>query len=348
MNYLLLQHPGHNRVYYNVADKLALAELKIACSRLKVTCSEIKISEIKGVRYLAFSTTEYLGTEDLNLLSKLSFIFALFQLEEINGKTFLSPIQKISYEYLDPKISTLLKYQGKTNELFTKMMLNVALLSGDFNYSDNITLLDPVAGKGTTLFEAAVYGMNSYGIEVESKLVHETGIFFKKFLERERMKHLFSKKQVSGSGKANAVNMLFFEYAKSKQEFKTPDTIKTLGLVTGNSKNAFNYFKNEKFHLIVGDLPYGIVHGNKGKNSSSSVTRNPSELLDECLPQWYKVLKKGGTIVLAWNSFLVSRVKLSEKFVQHQFDVLTQSPYDEFEHMVDKSIKRDIIVAKKN
>lgn len=347
MNYLILQHPGHNRVYYNAADKLALAELKIACSRFSVSCTEIKIREIEGVRYLEFSTTDDLGIDDLNLLSKLSFVFALFRLEIINGKVFLSPIQKTKYEYLNPKISTLLKYQGKTNELFTKMMLNVALLSSDFDYSDKITMLDPVAGKGTTLFEAAVYGMNSYGIEVENKLVLETGIFFKKYLERERLKHLSSKRQVSGSGKADAVNMLFFEYAKSKQDFKSPDAVKNLGLVEGNSKNAFNYFKQEKFHVIVGDLPYGIVHGNKGKNNGSSITRNPSELLDECLPQWHKVLKSGGTVVMAWNSFLVSRLKLGEKFVQHQFDVLIQSPYDEFEHMVDKSIKRDIIVAKK-
>lgn len=43
------------------------------------------------------------------------------------------------------------------------MMINVALLSSDFNYNDRIQLLDPIAGKGTTLFEGAVYGFDTYG-----------------------------------------------------------------------------------------------------------------------------------------------------------------------------------------
>ena len=348
MDYLLLQNPGHNRVYYNVADKLALAELKIACLRLSVRCSRIEITEIKGIRYISLSTKSHLSSEDLNLLSRLSFVFALFQLEKLNGKNIFIPLPKVTYEYLDDKIGTLLKYHGKTNELFTKMMLNIALLSSVFNYSEKISLLDPVAGKGTTLFEAAICGIDAFGIEIENKLVHETSVFLKKYLEKERFKHVFSKKQIYGSGKSNAVHLLLYEYAKSKEKFKNPDLVKRVGLVAGNSKYAFDYFKKDKFHLIVGDLPYGIVHGNKSKKNSSLVTRNPSELIDECLPQWYKVLKKGGTIAVAWNSFLVSRQKLSEIFRHHQFEVLSESPYDEFEHMVDKSIKRDIVVAKKS
>ena len=228
------------------------------------------------------------------------------------------------------------------------MMINVALLSSDFDYSENIKILDPVAGKGTTLFEAAVSNFDVYGIEIEPKAVHEVTVFFKKYLEMERLKHSSTKRQVFGTNKSNAVFIQEFEYARSKEEFKSQDLIKKLGIVNGNSKEADKYFKNEDFHLIVGDLPYGIVHGNTGAKKTETITRNPSELLSDCIPAWYKVLKKGGVIVMAWNSFLVSRQKLADIFHENGFEVLNQVSYNEFEHMVDKSIKRDILVAKKN
>jgi len=256
-------------------------------------------------------------------------------------------VRRIKYEYLDNKISTLLKYQGKTNELFTRMMINVALLSSDFNYSSQIDLLDPVAGKGTTLFEASVYGFNAYGIEIESKSVHETCVYFKKFLEKERLKHKLQKRQIYGTNKSNAADIQEFEYARSKQEFKSPDNIKKFGMVCGNTSDSYKYFKKERFQLLVGDLPYGIVHGNTGDKKAASASRNPFELLNESLPAWYNVMKTGGVLVVAWNAFLISREKLSDTFSAYGFQVLTQTPYDEFEHMVDKSIKRDIIVAKK-
>jgi hypothetical protein len=346
MNYLILQNPGHNRVYYNAADKLALAELKLASEKLSTNCNEIQIASIENIRYLSIETKDELSNSDLDILSRLSFVFAIFTFEKINNKHYLAPIKKYEYEYIDSKISNLLKYPGKTNELFTKMMVNVALLSSDFNYSDNIMLLDPIAGKGTTLYESAVYGFNSYGIELETKFVHESNIFFKKYLENEHIKHKSNTRQIFSKGKKEVINLHEFEYALTKEDFKDKKT-KKLGFINGNTLEAYKYFKKESFHLIVGDLPYGIAHGNKGKNKTGSITRNPSELLEASLPEWGKVLLKGGVIVMAWNSFLVSRQKLSELFKANGFEVLSQNPYDEFEHMVDKSIKRDIVVAKK-
>lgn len=347
MNYLILQHPGHNRVYYLSATKMALAELKIASQRLSVAVLGVDIKEIEGVSYLAVDAEKDLAKEDIDILSRLSFVFALFSLEKIEGKLYLNPIRKVNYEYIDSKISSVLKYQGKTNELFTKMMLNVALLSSDFSYDEHLKMMDPVAGRGTTLFEASVYGYDAYGVEVESKSVHDTSIFFKKYLETERLKHTLGQRQVSGTNKNNAVILKEFKYAKTAQAFKSKENRLTLGLVEGSSQFASKYFKNNTFHLIVGDLPYGIVHGNTTKKKAGSITRNPSELLELCLADWYKVLKPGGVVVVAWNSFLVSRHKLSQVFEEFGFKVLSDAPYDEFEHMVDKSIKRDIVVAKK-
>lgn len=345
--YLILQHPGHNRVYYNLSDTLALAELKIVSSRLNIPSNEIEIIDIKGIRYLSLSTNGEISESDLELLSRLSFVFALFKLETINDKIYIQPILKKEYEYIDSKISSLLKYPGKTNELFTKMMINVALLSSDFSFKDSIQLLDPVAGKGTTLYEGTIYGFDVTGIEIESKSSQAISLYFKKYLENERYKYSLSKKQVFGKNKNEGVFAEIFEYALNKENFKTESLRKKLNIITGNTTQTSKYVKNNHFHIIVGDLPYGIAHGNSASKKSNSITRNPSELLEQSLPEWFKVLKKGGVVVIAWNAFVINRSKLSEVFKINGFEVLTKTPYSEFEHLVDRSIKRDIIVAKK-
>lgn len=339
MDYLIMQHPGHNRVYYLSADKMALAELKIASQQLSALPQCVDVVTIEGLRYLHLRTAEVLSEADIELLSRLSFVFALFRLRKVDEQQVLVPMRRSQYESIDGKISTIQKYAGKTNELFTRMMLNVALLSSDFSYENAITILDPVAGRGTTLFEAAVYGFDAYGIEIMPKSVHETAVFFKKFLENERLKHTAVQRQVSGGSKKEAVLMKEFKYNTTQS--------RRLGLVEGNTQEASKYFKANTFNLIVGDLPYGVAHGNNPQKKGKSITRNPSELLQACVADWHKVLMQGGVVVVAWNSFLVSREKLSEVFVKNGFQVLTDSPYDEFEHMVDQSIKRDIVVAKK-
>ncbi len=345
--YVILQHPSHNRVYYNLSAKLALSELQIASLRLEVVCTKIEITNIGNVRYLLLETDKNLTRKDLKILSRLSFIFALFKLEQLGEQTCFIPLSRDRYEFVDGKISSLLKYQGKTNEVFTRMMLNVALLSSDFHYDQPIRILDPVAGKGTTLFEGLIYGFDAFGIEVDNKSVHAASTFFKKYLETERFKHQAHKRQLYGKKKSEATFIQEFEFARSKEEFKKEDLRKKVGIVVGNAQEAFKYFKKDLFHLIVGDLPYGIAHKNSTQKNTAAFIRNPFELLKASLEEWHKVLKKGGVVVIAWNAFVLSKSKLTSLFLEYGFEVLKESPYDGFEHMVDKSIKRDILVAKK-
>jgi hypothetical protein len=346
--YAILQNPGHNRVYYNLAGKLAVAELKVAVTKINQECSGIEIKDISGIRYIIFETESPLSENDFEIISRLSFVFGLFQIEMINEKPYLLPIEKYSYEYIDNKISSILKYPGKTNELFTKMMVNVALLSSKFSHNQEIRLLDPVSGKGTTLFESIVYGFDSYGVEAESKSIHEANIFFKKYLQEERFKHTIEKRLVYGNSKSDYIHSEEYSFARSKSEFKDKKYHKILSLINGNSQDCDNYFKKNFFNLIVGDLPYGIAHGNNlaGKKAQS-LTRSPEELLGTSLEAWHTVMKNGGSVVMAWNSNVISKTKLSTIFEENSFSVLSDPPYDEFEHQVDRAIKRDIIVAQK-
>ncbi|MCH2199002.1 MAG: hypothetical protein MK081_09460 [Flavobacteriales bacterium] len=347
MNYFLLQHPGHNRVYYDAAENLALAELTLASERFSTEVTNISVEELAGVRYLKLECASALSETDLQFVARLSFLFAVYQGVEVVNKVLLEPILMEDHHYIDPKISSLLKYKGKTNELFTRMMINVGLLSSAFGYEEAIRLLDPVAGRGTTLYEAAVYGYDAYGIELDQKSVHEGQVFFKKFLQEERMKHLLNKRQISGSKKSQATHLQEFTYAKDKDEFKQPDGRRYLGLIQGETQGVHDYFKKASFHLIIGDLPYGVHHAHNSEKKGPSPSRNPKELLAESIGEWKKVLYPGGVIVLAWNSNVASPKVIRELFEKAGLEVLDSEPYSMFVHQVDRAIKRDIVVARR-
>lgn len=323
--------------------KLALSELNLACQRLSSPVKDIKDESIVGIRYLSFSSKNSLTDNDLLVISNLSFIYALFL--EIDG--ILKPLKLTRLKGLPEKLSNILKYKGKTNELFTRMMINVALLSSDFDYKDEIELLDPVAGRGTTLFEASIYGFNAFGTEIEPKSVHEAQVFFKKFLQNERLKFKHEKRQVAGNKKTDATFMDEFLYAKNKEDFKDTSRVRRLGIVQGNSAMSDQFFKKNSKHLIVGDLPYGVQHGNKQGAQEKGITRSPEELVKNCLPAWSKTLKKGGVLVLAWNSFVVSKKRMLALFDSDEYENTQGEDFYSYEHMVDQSIKRDILVMKK-
>jgi hypothetical protein len=127
----------------------------------------------------------------------LSFVYAVFELRYAKPDTVLVPIRKTNPTYMPASINTILKYTGKTNEQFTRMMINLAFLCSDFTHSDHITLLDPIAGKGTTLFEGLISGYDVYGIEIGEKVAGETVRFLKKYLETEKYKHTVKTEKIS-------------------------------------------------------------------------------------------------------------------------------------------------------
>ncbi len=363
VEYAILANPGHNRVYFDASVGMSLAELTIATRHFQVACDSLHVQEVEGIRLIVFRAADHLGEADLALLSRLSFVYAIFEMSvRADGRTALLPIRRRQQGFLGEDVSAMLKYTGKTNELFTRMMLNVGILSGDFAQAEEIDVLDPVAGKGTTLLEAAVNGWNAYGIELSDKSVQEARAFFKKYLETGKYKHNMEKERISGEGKQFRAEMTRFTYSASKQAQKAGRGSR-LELVEGDSRHADRYFRRRQFHLIVGDLPYGVQHGSRISDSSAvpapgsggrhpqssggSPTRNPLELVRTCLPAWVEVLKPGGTIVLAWNQFVLERGALAEVFRIKGLTVLSDPPYDGFVHRVDQSILRDMIVVRK-
>jgi tRNA G10 N-methylase Trm11 len=327
---------------------MALAELQIACETFSRQTEGVEMLKLKGVDYLSFKTKETLSEKDLMILSRLSFFFAIFKTQMVEGNIFLEPVERIEFEHIDSKISNLLKYQGKTNEIFTRMMINVASMASGFFPGDRLQLLDPVAGKATTLYEGMVYGYDVFGVEVDAKPVHESTVFIKRFLQNEKCKYLFQQRQIAGKDKSEAIYIQQVEWEKNKTLFKEEKNRKLWGMVQGDTRNSHRYFLKNSFHLIVGDLPYGIAHGNSTHKNQKSVTRNPFEMLEQAVPAWYLLLKKGGAMCLAWNTFVLPKEKLIQLLEQSGLRVMVSKPFQSFEHLVDQSIKRDIVVAIKD
>ncbi len=342
--YAILCNPGHNRVYFESSKKMSFYELSIALESLDISFSNVKEEYIQDIFYITFESETVLNEDENTKISKLSFVFALFEIVEKEENLFKPIKLNKEYIFIDKDISSILKYTGKTNEIFTNMLINIAVNSTSTN-SENIRLLDPIAGKGTTLYEGLTCGYDVYGVEISDSVTHEAYNYVKKYLEIKRYKHTSKQEKLSGKNKSFTAKTYTFEIGKDKETFKTDK--RTLKLIAGNSAFANQYFKKNFFDVIVGDLPYGVQHGNVTKEKKPGLTRNPKELVQGAVSAWYDVLKVGGVICLAWNSFVLSYEDFQKLLEEAGFTVLDSDNYKNFEHMVDKSIRRDLIVAKK-
>ena len=338
VKYALMQNPGHNRVYFNSSGKLAKNELSALFGG---AVTEMKEEIFGGVEYITFEKEAELSDSDIILLSRLSFVYAVF---EVQNRAF-SPVTKNHSYFFSDDLNMILKYSGKTNEIFTRMMLNLAVFVSGFREQclDSLYLLDPLCGKGTTVFDGLICGYNSYGIDISEKLIGESARFLKKYLETGRYKHTLKEEKISGTGDNNVrfrSERRLFNIAKTKDDRKTDKTL-ICEFIDGDSVNTGRYYKKSTFHIIVGDLPYGIQHENA---TNGNKMRNPANLLNACMPAWSDVLKPGGSIVLAWNTFLLKREELEKVFANNKLEI---ADFSDFSHRVDQAINRDVIIGVK-
>lgn len=333
MTYWILPHPGANAVFFDASEKLSLAELALCLRTLQTPCGEVRAQTRWGVRWYGFETETPLPQSDVERLKDLSSLYALFSQE---GE-LLRPIDVETSAPFGEDLSAILKYTGKTNALFTRLMLHIAEMSLENRPAGPIRLLDPVAGKGTTLFEGLMRGWNVSGVEIVHKAAHESAIYFQKYLETEKWKHKLQKIKSHGAPTWKLV------FARDKEGLKANPG--QWLMIAGDSRNAEDYFGKAVFDLVVGDLPYGVAHGNVSGGPSPS--RNPTGLLRACLPAWRNVLRKSGVLALSWNTFVLSTVDMVALLESNGFSCLRDAPYDGLMHRVDASILRDIVVARK-
>ncbi|MEW1845990.1 SAM-dependent methyltransferase [Nonomuraea angiospora] len=334
--YALLILPAFNRVYGESSIRLTRSELAVFSTYGldgKILASEE--TTIGGVPYVTFETSEPLTQPDISLLSNLSSVYAIFGVE---GE-LLRPLSMSSLDRLSSDLITIQKYAGKTNEHFTKLLLNVTLLAGAKGLGERLSVFDPLCGRGTTLNQALMYGYDAYGLDVDGKDFEAYSGFIKTWLRNKRLKHTAETVPVRRE-RALAGRRLNVTFGLSKEAVKAGD-VQHLAVVNADTLKSRDFFKPRSFDALVTDTPYGVQHGSKG---GGGLSRSPMELLRQAVPVWAELLRPGGAMGISWNTYGGKSAELAQILDRAGLQVMD---YPDFEHWVDQAIVRDIIVARK-
>ncbi len=340
--YALLAHPGQNRVQFDEMRPLYLSEFRAVTARVSSGVSGARFEELGGAPYILFESDSDIGAEGLAAFARLSFFFTLFKLDRHTGNTALLPVEMPDCHYFPDSMGAMLKYAGKTNERFTRMMLNLARSCCDTGTQGPLHLLDTMCGKGTTLWEALADGCHASGVEVNAAWWQEAKTFLVRFMETGRYKHKASAETVRGAGGKKAADVFVLLAANDKAAWEAGDA-RAVRLACGDTRQAASFFPKESFDLLVTDLPYGVQHSGKGGERSGDI----ASLLGDSLPGWRRLMKPGGAAALSFNVHTLKREDAVALLQKHGFTVMKEEPYIGFLHRVDQGIKRDLIVAKR-
>ncbi len=343
--YLALLTPSSNRVYAGDAPAVTSAELRVlGITALGARIDQVTPTSIAGVPYLEITLDAGARPE---ILGQLAAVHALFERE---GE-LLRPVALTRTERLDDDLLSIPKYPGKTNEQFTRVLLNVTLASTAWAAqmaSRRFSVLDPMAGRGTTLSWALALGHDASGVELEPREVEAYSTFLRTYLRRKRIKHTIDLHPVRREGRQVA-ELLEAELAVDKDAFRAGDR-QSLRLYAADTLQTPDLFGKQRFDVIVTDAPYGVAHasriGGRGADSSGR-ERSPAALLEAAMPGWAAVLRTGGAMGIAWNTHGLIRADLAEICVAAGLTVCDDPPYQELAHRVDAGIHRDVLVARK-
>ena len=255
-------------------------------------------------------------------IARLSFVQGIFEVDDGNG---LHPLKVETGLRFPAHLVHGWKYQGKTNEMVTQMAINIALKYCNTGRVPQ-TLLDPMAGKGTTLLWGLRYGLGGVGIEQDTSAISALEAHLKKQTKLHRLKHSIAKGSVGPKHKGG----------KGKFLSCTMEDV-SLRLVAGDSLEAPTLLGAQRFDMIVTDLPYGVQFKGGPK-------RSPLDTVKGCARGWMDSLRGGGAMVIIYNTYQPSRHQLAAAFSSlpcqlHDFSA---------PHRMSESIVRDFLVITRN
>lgn len=335
--YAILANPGHNRIYFDTAMTIACSELEAIAGAYDIELMDIKEGDIGLPACICFNTNKKLTDEALKAIGTSSIYYALFEIVE-DG--LLRPIAPEDFKTFPESMTQILKYTGKTNEQFTRLMLNLAVSACKTNASVP-KLMDPMCGKGTTLYEGFIRGFDVTGVEIDEKWVHEIETFIVRFMKTGKYKHRIQTAKIPGPNGKKVANSFTLTASVEKEDFLAGN-FQTMQLYSADTRKTDLLLKKKSIDMIVSDLPYGVQHGTKNDGAKE---RSPLWLLQAALPAWHNALKAKGSIVLSFNEFTMKREDLATLMEEKGFNVLDDAPYIDYLHRVDQSINRNIIVA---
>ncbi len=340
--YALLVSPSANRVYARAAGALTIAELgALGETLLAGRIGDARPDEVAGVPYVTFDGD--LDDDAVAGLANVSTAFALFE-QAADGA--FRPVELRRLDCLDDDLLSILKYQGKTNELFTKLLLNVTVLASQSAcrmLTDRLRVLDPLCGRGTTLNQVLMYGWHASGVELDARDFDAYAAFLPRWLKDKRLKHTATNAKLRRDGQVLG-RRLDVELATTKEAWAAGDTI-TLSTALADTRTTAEVFRAGSVDAIVTDAPYGVQHGSHG--GEGGLQRRPLELLREALPGWVRVLRTGGAVGIAVNTHTCPRDQALALLADAGLEPRDDTAFQGFGHRVDRAIERDLVVARK-
>ncbi|MBR2571964.1 MAG: hypothetical protein IKE30_07525 [Clostridia bacterium] len=232
---------------------------------------------------------------------------------------------------LGDDLGGILKYRGKTNEAFTRFLIDLAFLFGDHRSAEPFVLFDPMCGRGTTMFEALNLGFSAIGADIRSSDLDEGARFLKKYLEEGRFKHQIRKASRTIPGGHVPLTHFTMETARGAL---------TADFLAGDAAAAAAAMGKSFCHATVCDLPYGVQHG-PGKGESLE------KLTERVLKALFSAIKPGGCVVLSFNTFTLKTNSVYGMMEKAGFEPLTGDGFDTLRHRVEQAIVRDVAVGKR-
>lgn len=292
--------------------------LEVAAAELALVLPRVEAAH-RAVAELDFLEVEA-PTEALPRLARLSWAQGLFEVRD----EVLRALDQGPGFVLPRELVWGAKYRGKTHEVLTQLVLNAALALQRTDPELPVKLLDPMAGRGTTLLWAARYGLDARGLELDERALDDLHRHVKRQTKLHRIKHKTGRGRMGRAPKGRFVEYRF-EHS-------------TLRLVHGDTRHAPDLLQGERFTALVADLPYGIEH------RSASGTRDPLPIIAAAAPGWARCLRPGGALALSFNSFLPRREALAQ--------VLSEAGLEDSgfsaPHRVSESIQREVVVFLKS
>ena len=332
MKYAFLLYPHQNVRYRASLGKLAMQELSMTLRALGHE-AEVTADERGGAAFLSFSA-EGLTERDLAMLSQLACVYVMF--EQDGGR--LIPMESRHPDYIGEDLPALLKYKGKTNEMFTDTMLTMALAASGFMSAHDtpLTVCDPMAGRGTTLMLALRRGYNAVGVEISRGDVKEACDYLTRYLEYHRIKHKKTEAALTVGGRLGGRETRF-AFSDTAEHFKAGDT-RTLRMIQGDTRDCLALLRAGSVHLMVTDIPYGVQKGTAGKQDSIGGT------LEAALPGWREVLMPGGVLAMSFNTLVTRRAVLERACERAGLEIVQTA---DLSHWVEQAITRDVILARR-
>ena len=330
-SYALLVRPAANRVFGGDAAALLTSALRVVDrvahgGRL----DDIATATIAGIEYVTFDADAELDERTTTMLGTLSSTYALYGREG----DLLRPVPASPLDRYDDDLVTTQRYVGKTNETFTRLLVNVALAVAP--PSTHPRILDPLCGRGTTLHHALLLGGDALGIDLDAKDTEAYATFLKTWLQEKRIKHQLD----ATAGRRR------FRVTIGRKGAAASDERQLVDVATADTTEAPTLFGKATVDAIATDLPYGVQHGARS-GAAATLSRRPSDLLVEALPAWRAVLRPGGGMALSWNTRVLPRDALVAIVVDAGFELPELGDDVAFSHRVDRTITRDVVIARR-